>query len=136
MAGTFSLEIVTPEKAIFSGEIEQITVPGSESSFGVLRNHAPIIAALDPGVVKVFLPEGDEQRYVIGGGFFQMLDNKAQVLADSAELPAQIDVARARESEARARKRLGGEVETGLEMQRDRAERALKRARARINATS
>jgi F-type H+-transporting ATPase subunit epsilon len=65
-----------------------------------------------------------------------MLDNKAQVLADSAELPNQVDITRAQEAEKRARKRLGGELETGLELQRDRAERALKRARARINATS
>lgn len=136
MAGTFNLQVVTPEKEIFSGPVEQITVPGSESSFGVLRNHAPIIAALDPGVVKVWLPEGEERRYIVGGGFFQMLDNEAQVLADSAEQPREVDVARAQQAEKRARARLAGEMETGLELQRDRAERALKRARARINATS
>ena len=110
-------------------------MPGSESSFGVLRNHALIVAALDPGVVKVFLPGGEEQHYVIGGGFFQMLENKAQVLADSAELPQSVDLARAQEAKKRARQHLGGELETGMELQRDRAERALKRARARINAS-
>jgi len=135
MAGTFNLQLVTPEKEIFSGEVEQITVPGSESSFGVLRNHAPIIAALDPGVIKVWLPGGQEQRFIVGGGFFQMLDNKAQVLADSAELPKDVDLIRAQEAENRAKARLGGEVEAGMSLQRDRADRALKRARARILAT-
>ncbi|HEX8552627.1 MAG TPA: ATP synthase F1 subunit epsilon [Abditibacteriaceae bacterium] len=135
MAGTFSLQVVTPEREVYAGEVEQISVPGSEAPFGVLRNHAPIIAALDAGVIKIFTPEGQELRFVIGGGFFQMSDNKAQVLADSAEPPNEIDLARAEASEARARQRLGGQLETGLEMQRDRAERALKRARVRINAS-
>ena len=132
MAGTFSLEVVTPEREVFSGEVERVTVPGSESSFGVLRNHAPIIAALDAGVLKIATAEGEELRFIVGGGFFQMADNRAQVLADSAERPAEIDRARAEAGEARARQRLGGELETGLEMQRDRAERALKRARVRL----
>jgi F-type H+-transporting ATPase subunit epsilon len=132
MAGTFNLQVVTPEREIFNGAVESVTVPGSEAPFGVLRNHAPIIAALDPGVVKIFNVEGEEIRLVVGGGFFQMADNTAMVLADSAERPSEIDLARAQEAEARAKSRLSGQLEPVMEVQRERAAAALKRAQIRV----
>jgi F-type H+-transporting ATPase subunit epsilon len=132
MAGTFNLQIVTPEREVFNGPVEQVTLPGMEASFGVLRNHAPLIAALEPGLVNIFDDQAQRHRMAIGGGFFQVADNKAIILADSAELASSINVERAREAEQRARSRLAGKIEPEQELQRERAETALKRARARL----
>jgi len=132
MAGTFTLQVVTPEREVYSGQVEQISLPGLEGSFGVLRNHAPLIAALEPGLVEIFDAEGHEIRMAIGGGFFQVAQNQAMVLADSAETAAEINVERARAAESRARSRLTGHVDGDFQLQRERAESALRRAQARM----
>jgi F-type H+-transporting ATPase subunit epsilon len=132
MPGTFNLQIVTPEREIFNGPVESVTVPGMQSSFGVLRNHAPLISALEPGLVDIYDADAREIRIAIGGGFFQVARNQAMVLADSAEIASEIDVERAREAERRARSRLTGRMEPETEMQRERAEAALRRAQARL----
>jgi F-type H+-transporting ATPase subunit epsilon len=80
--------------------------------------------------------QGREQRLAIGGGFFQVVNNDAILLADSAEYSADIDAARAQEAERRARSRLAGELEPAQEVQRDRAEAALKRAKARLRVAA
>jgi F-type H+-transporting ATPase subunit epsilon len=136
MAGSFHLQIVTPEREVYSGTVEQVTLPGAEASFGVLRNHAPLIAALQAGVIDIFDESNHEMRIVIGGGFFQVAANKAIVLADSAESPAEIDAERAQASEQRARTRLAGSGDAGMQVQRDRADAALKRARVRLKNAS
>ena len=132
MAGTFNLQIVTPEREIFNGQVESVSLPGVDGSFGVLRSHSPLIAALEPGQVTIVDDQAHEVIMAIGGGFFQVADNVAMVLADSAEAAGEIDVARARESEQRARSRLAGQMDAEYELQRERAETALKRAQARL----
>ena len=101
-----------------------------------MRNHAPIVAALLPGLIEVRDADSGTVRMAIGGGFFQMLNNEAIILADSAEDAGAIDAARAREAEQRATSRLAGKMEPAAEMQRERAEAALKRARARLKVAS
>src|SRR4028119_1999774 len=101
MAGTFNLQIVTPEREVFSGPVEQVILPGIESSFGVLRGHAPLIAALEPGLAQIFDADGTEIRMAIGGGFFQVAKNQAILLADSVETSADIDIERAKAAETR-----------------------------------
>jgi F-type H+-transporting ATPase subunit epsilon len=136
MAGTFSLQIVTPEREVFNALVQSVSLPGTEGSLGIMRNHAPIVAALEPGLVEVRDAEAGSMRMAIGGGFFQMLNNEAIILADSAEDSSAIDAARAHEAEARASSRLAGKMEPAAEMQRERAEAALKRARARLRVAS
>lgn len=131
MAGTFSLQIVTPEREVYSSQVESVSLPGMQSHFGVLRNHAPLIAALEPGVVRILDAELKEINLAVGGGFFQVAQNQAILLADSAEFPNEINLDRARESETKARSRLDGQME-GEEMAREEAEAALKRARVRM----
>ena len=131
MAGTFSLQIVTPEREVYSSPVESVTLPGMQSHFGVLRNHAPLIAALEPGVVRILDAELKEINLAVGGGFFQVAQNQAILLADSAEFPHEINLDRVRESETQARSRLEGQME-GEEMAREEAEAALKRARVRM----
>lgn len=131
MAGTFSLQIVTPEREVYASQVESVSLPGLQSHFGVLRNHAPLIAALEPGVVRIIDGELKEINLAVGGGFFQVAQNQAILLADSAEFPHEINLERVRESETKARSRLDGQLE-GEEMAREEAEAALKRARVRM----
>lgn len=128
MAGLFNLQIVTPEREVFNGPVESVSLPGVEAGFGVLRNHAPLIAALAPGQVTFYDADAKENRIAIGGGFFQVVANQAIILADSAEFASEINLERARASESRARSRLAGQVEAAPLLQRSRAEDALKRA--------
>jgi len=131
MAGTFSLQVVTPEREVYASQVESVSLPGMESSFGVLRNHAPLIAALEAGVVRIIDAELKETNLAIGGGFFQVAQNVAILLADSAEFPHEINVDRARESETKARSSLDGQLEV-QQFEREQAEAALKRARVRM----
>lgn len=131
MAGTFSLQIVTPEREVYSSQVESVSLPGMQSSFGVLRNHAPLVAALEAGVVTIVDAELKKSRLAIGGGFFQVAQNQAILLADSAEFAHEINVERARASEKQARSRLEGKL-AEEEMAREEAEAALKRARVRM----
>jgi len=131
MAGTFSLQIVTPEREVYASQVESVSLPGMQSHFGVLRNHAPLIAALEAGVVKIVDAELKETVLAIGGGFFQVAQNQAILLADSAEFPHEINLDRVRESESKARASLDNQLE-GEQLQREQAEAALKRARVRM----
>jgi F-type H+-transporting ATPase subunit epsilon len=131
MAGTFNLRIATPEREVFNKQVESVTLPGMQSRFGVLRSHAPLIAALEAGIVNIVDAELNNLNLAVGGGFFQVANNEAILLADSAEFPNEIDAARARESETRARSRLEGKLDEE-NLQRERADAALKRARVRV----
>jgi F-type H+-transporting ATPase subunit epsilon len=131
MAATFQLRIATPEREVFNQAVEEISLPGMAGRFGVLRNHAPLIAALEPGVVKITDAELNHVHMAVGGGFFQVAQNEAILLADSAELPSEIDRERALEAEHRAHSYLEGKLEDE-NMQREQAEAALKRARVRL----
>jgi len=79
---TFHFDLVSPEKLLFSGEVEQVDLPGSEGDFGVLAGHAPIIATLRPGILVVY---GDEpSRIVVNGGFAEVGPTGLTVLAEVA----------------------------------------------------
>ena len=82
---TFHFDLVSPEKLLFSGEVDQVDVPGSEGDFGVLAGHAPTVAMLRPGIMTVFVG-GQPQRMVVLGGFAEVSpDGKLTVLADLAD---------------------------------------------------
>jgi F-type H+-transporting ATPase subunit epsilon len=82
---TFHFDLVSPEKLLFSGEVDQVDVPGTEGDFGVLAGHAPIVSALRPGIMTVMV-NGQAQRMVVLGGFAEVsADGKLTVLADLAD---------------------------------------------------
>jgi F-type H+-transporting ATPase subunit epsilon len=82
---TFHFDLVSPEKLLFSGEVDQVDVPGSEGDFGVLADHAPTVSALRPGIMTVFV-NGQQQKMVVLGGFAEVsADGKLTVLADLAD---------------------------------------------------
>ena len=76
------LEIVTPDKKIFSGEIKQVKVPGTKGPFEVLNNHASIISTLIKGEVKIVSPDGEKLLYSISSGVIEVKNNKIVVLAE------------------------------------------------------
>ena len=76
------LEIVTPDKHIYSGEVISVKFPGSDGSFGVLNDHAPIISSLKEGVIEVVAENNKELSFKIGGGVVEVLKNRIIVLAE------------------------------------------------------
>lgn len=78
-----NLEILTPDKKIFEGEVRSVTVPGTMGAFEILNNHAPIISTLDDGKLIV-RGSGKEEVFIVKGGVVEVLDNKVMVLAESA----------------------------------------------------
>jgi len=76
------LEIITPEKKVFVGEIKLIQLPGSMGSFEILNNHAPIISSLDKGTIRIISNEGAPKFFEIGGGIIEAKNNNIIVLAE------------------------------------------------------
>lgn len=74
------LEVLTPEKSLFSGEIEVVTVPGVNGPFQILKNHAPIVSALVAGEVIIKKDGGTEERFAIDRGFVEVLRNEISLL--------------------------------------------------------
>jgi len=80
------LEILTPEHKVYSGKVYGIQLPGTEGSFELLENHAPLIAALGKGKMKVLKDKTSTETYEISGGFVEMLNNTASVLIEDAKV--------------------------------------------------
>lgn len=87
---TFHFDLVSPEKLLFSGEVDQVDVPGAEGDFGVLAGHSPLVATLRPGILTVRASNG-ERKIVVLGGFAEVSPEGLTVLADVAENVADID---------------------------------------------
>ncbi|MFO7446764.1 MAG: F0F1 ATP synthase subunit epsilon [Ignavibacteriaceae bacterium] len=126
-----SLEIITPSKALFSGSVKSVTIPGTAGSFQVLVNHAPIISTFEIGLLTIQLPNKDKVYYSTSGGTVEVLDNKVLVLADAVEQVENIDIHRAKSALERAKERLGHKDSKEVDI--TRAELALARAINRIN---
>jgi F-type H+-transporting ATPase subunit epsilon len=94
---TFDLSLVTPEGAAYEGEAEMVVVPGAAGQIGVLARHAPLIATLQAGSVRVYRSIDPEQidEYAVGPGFFKVEQDRAIALVDDAVSAAEIDVERA-----------------------------------------
>ena len=86
---TFHFDLVSPEQLVYSGEVEHVVVPGTEGEFGVLAGHAPLVAMLRPGILKILGP--DEQRILVTGGFAEVTAEALTVLADRAVPAAEVD---------------------------------------------
>ncbi|MDD4802935.1 MAG: F0F1 ATP synthase subunit epsilon [Syntrophomonas sp.] len=128
---TLTLKIVTPEELLFTKEVQFVVVPETNGELGVLRNHAPLIAALDIGIVRYTDAEGAIKKVAISGGFMEVMANEVSVLAETAEPGFQIDVLRAKAARERAENRL---KEKHANINQARAQMSLARATARLNA--
>lgn len=125
------VEIVTPSKIAFEGNVKSITIPGTKGTFQVLFNHAPLMSSFEIGFIKIENDSETKINYSTSGGTVEVLNNKVVVLAESFESKEDVDIKRAEEARNRAKKRIkkeSGEKEINL----DRAEFALKRSINRL----
>ena len=77
------LEIITPDKKVFEGDVDLVQVPGSKGAFTILKNHAPIISTLEKGVITVKEKLGKEHQFNVSGGVIENLENKIIILVES-----------------------------------------------------
>lgn len=132
MARTFKVVIVTPDKTAYEGESVSAVIPGLAGYIGVWANHAPLVAAVAPGVVTLKHDDaGNELRMAVGTGFVEISDNVVNLMVETCETVGEIDVARAEKALERARGRL---TDMQAEIDRERARMALARAEARLKA--
>jgi len=139
MPPPFPLRVVTPDHVAFEGRTQSLVAPGREGYFGVLFGHAPMVAELATGELKLIGEKSETQFFALSGGFLEVAPlGEVAVLADSAEAAAQIDVARARAAQARAEGRLADYraadrlARKRTEVDFARAEAALRRALNRL----
>ena len=130
MPKKFKTEIVTPEKLVFSEEIESLVIPAERGYLGVLAGHAPLLATLQPGEITIKGAARGELHFATSGGFMEVTPGKAVLLTESAEEVSQIDLARAEESKKRAQERLASTA--GKDVDKVRAKAALERAVNRL----
>ncbi|OPY10932.1 MAG: ATP synthase epsilon chain [Syntrophaceae bacterium PtaB.Bin038] len=129
MAEELLLEIVTPEKLAYSGTVDEVTCPGSEGEFGVLRGHASLLSAIKFGELS-YLKDGKRVSYAVNTGYAEVTGSKVTVLVETAERADQIDVDRARRAKEAAEQKLAKFAKEDPEY--ERAKIALERAEARL----
>src|ERR1700756_5697488 len=107
MADRITLEVATPSRAVISEQVDEGVAPGIEGYFGVLPGHAPFLTTLGIGELTYRIGR-DERHVAVSGGFAEVRNDKVIVLADTAELPEEIDRGRAERARERAERRLTG----------------------------
>jgi len=90
---TFHFELVSPERLVFAGEVNQVDVPGEEGEFGVFAGRAPYVATLKPGMLKIYGASGAPRRIVVRGGFAEVGPTGLTVLAEQATPAEEFDSA-------------------------------------------
>lgn len=130
---TFLLEIVTPEQKVYADEAELIVVKGVEGELGILPNHIPLVTPLEIAPITVKKRGSKDVVIAVNGGFMEVRKDKVVILAESAELPEQINVDRAKAAKERAQKRLSQAKLDHIDFKR--AEAALQRALNRIEVS-
>ena len=115
---TFQFDLVSPEKFVFSGEVDQVDVPGVEGDFGVLAGHAPVVAAVRPGILTV-TSGGTQQKIIVLGGLAEVSDKGLTVLADVATELEELDRAeladKISQMESRLAEKEGSELDREIE---------------------
>jgi len=128
MADTFQLEIVTPEKLVVNEAVEEAQIPGLGGYLGILPGHAPLITELAVGIIT-YRAQGVTKSLSVAWGFAEVLPEKVTMLAETAERPEDIDVARAQKAKDRAEQFLKS---NDPQLDYDRAQDALQRAETRL----
>src|SRR5438128_942444 len=133
MADQLTLEVATPSRFVIGEQVDEVVVPGIEGYFGVLPGHAPLLSTLGIGELTYRIGR-DERHATVSSGFCEVRNDKVIVLADSAELPGDIDRARAERARDRAEQRLTGR--SSEEVDYARAAAALARALIRLQVAA
>ena len=111
MPNTIHVEVVSSEKSLYAGEAAMVVAPGEAGELGILPNHAPLLTKIKPGVLKINLPDGEEEFLYVSGGILEIQPDKVTVLADVAERGGGLDESRAEEARRAAEERLRSGVE-------------------------
>jgi F-type H+-transporting ATPase subunit epsilon len=133
MADKVAFELVAPERLLASVACDMVVVPGEAGDFGVLPNHAPVLSLLRPGVISVYQGDRVEQRVFVAGGFAEVNERGCTVLAEAAEPLSELDAVSAQQRLRDAEEDLGA-ARDAAEHERERLERAVAVARARVEA--
>jgi F-type H+-transporting ATPase subunit epsilon len=130
MADELILEIVTPEKMAFSGKIEEVTIPGTEGEFGVLRGHASLLSSIETGELS-FIRDGKRTHYAVSTGYAEVTSGRVTVLVETAERSDMIDKERAK----RAREIAEAKIDklSKEDDEREAAKATLAKAKVRLN---
>lgn len=131
MASKIRLDIVTPERIVYSEDVDMVIARATDGDIGILPGHAPLIAGLATWPLRVQRDQSESQ-VALFGGFIEVGPEKVTILASCAELPGEIDVKRAEAAKTRAESRLK-EVAPDIDM--ERAEAALRRALVRLRVS-
>ena len=131
MPDTFKFELVSPERLLLSGEVEQVLVPGSEGDMTILAHHAPLLTTLRPGLLDIGLPGGEHKRYFIRGGFAEVGPSGLTVLAETAIDLVELDAGQLAQAVKDAEEDVGDATEDAV---RDRAQTKLDHLR-QVQAT-
>jgi F-type H+-transporting ATPase subunit epsilon len=123
------LEIVTPERLAYEDDVDMVLVPGIDGELGILPHHTPLVSLLGVGELKI-RKGGGEESFAIAGGFLQVRPDKVVVMAETADLAADIDLEKAQQARAEAERALEAGYVEGADLSAARAE--LQRALIRI----
>jgi F-type H+-transporting ATPase subunit epsilon len=130
-----TLEIVTPDRALVTEQVDEVELPGSQGYFGVLPGHTPLLATLNVG--ELWYRIGSEKHYLaIAFGFVEVLPERVTVLAQIAEKAEEIDVSRAEAAKRRAEERVVTRMSPQAEMDFERARVALMKSLVRLQVAS
>jgi F-type H+-transporting ATPase subunit epsilon len=121
MAEPMQVELVSPERILFSGQAEMVICRTTDGDIAFLADHAPFIGALDIGAVKIKTVDAGDKNAAVHGGFVEVRDNRVIILSDLAELADQIDVERARRQKEEAEEKLRHEHDADCEARLRRA---------------
>ncbi|MGX7743004.1 F0F1 ATP synthase subunit epsilon [Rhodopseudomonas parapalustris] len=115
---TFHFDLVSPEMVAFSGEVDQVDIPGAEGDFGVLAGHAPVVAVIRPGILTV-TAGANKQKIVVLGGIAEVSDKGLTVLADVATAAPDVDLeefaATIQTMEQQLPSKVGDELDSAIE---------------------
>ena len=125
---SFRLEIITAERSLFDGDVDIVVAPGMAGELAILKNHAPLLAVLQPGELR-YQMNGEESYLVVSGGYMEVTSDRVTVLADAAERVEELEELRAQEAVRRAQERIANRTE---DIDLERALRALTRSQVRL----
>ena len=125
-----TVDILTPERRVLQVQADSVVVPAADGELGILANHTPLVAQLQPGEIRLHTGS-DVQHFAVSGGFVEVQNNHVVVMAETAEMAHEIDVERARQAAERAKAALHTPIGQANLAQ---AEAALRRALVRLHA--
>jgi F-type H+-transporting ATPase subunit epsilon len=129
---TLTVRVISPDKTVWDSQAEEVILPSTTGQLGILSEHAPLLTALDVGVMRV-RADKDWVAIALMGGFAEVEQNEVTILVNGAEQGDKIDLEQAKKAYSEAETRLNSST-TGSRQEQIQAKQALKRARARVQA--